>query len=232
MRHPAVLLVLFLLAGNNGDSASALAASSSGWTIAYSPGMPSEMPTKDGNYYFDFPKMDGVHYVYQRAPAVGVGQTVTMVFTIEGSGTFIPTEGTASARVRLFLQERGDTLTAAEPHKRWWSTAFAELKPGTFALTAVIAPELWSSVLGKNGGEIPGEFYNAISNLANIGFTFGGTFAGHGVYVIGGNARFVLKEFRVISPDADAAEREKLAEESRKHQRAFAQCSRNVATAS
>ena len=39
-----------------------------------------------------------------------IGQTITMEFTIEGSGQFVPTEGTTSARVRLFLQEQGDTL--------------------------------------------------------------------------------------------------------------------------
>jgi hypothetical protein len=37
----------------------------------------------------------------------------------------------------------------------------------------------------------------AIPNLENVGFTFGGTFAGHGVFVTGGSARFVLKKFSV-----------------------------------
>ena len=196
LRVLAMLLAL-LLAADNSDSAPAPAASSSGWTITYSPGMPSQMPKKDGIYYFDFPNANGVHYVYQKAPSISVGQTVTMVFTIEGSCNFIPTEGTASARVRLFMQEQGDTLTSAEQHKRWWSTAAVELKPGTFTLTAVVAPELWSSVLGKNGDEVPGEFKNAISNLAHIGFTFGGTFAGHGVYVTGESARFIPKQFSI-----------------------------------
>ena len=44
------------------------------------------------------------------------------------------------------------------------------------------------------------ELFNAaIAKIANVGFTFGGTFAGHGVFVTGGNARFVLKQFS-ISP--------------------------------
>ena len=193
----AMLFAPLLLAAYSSGSAPTPIAASNGWTIAYSPGMPSQMPKKDGHHYFDFPNVDGVHYVYKRTPSVNVGQTVTMVFTIEGSGNFVPTEGTASARVRLFMQEQGDSLTAAEQYKRWWSTNAVELKPGTFRLTVVVAPELWSSVLGKNGSEVPGEFENAISNLANLGFTFGGTFAGHGVYVAGGSARFILKEFKI-----------------------------------
>jgi hypothetical protein len=30
-----------------------------------------------------------------------------------------------------------------------------------------------------------------------MGFTFGGTFAGHGVYVAGGSVRFVLKSYTI-----------------------------------
>ena len=52
-------------------------------------------------------------------------------------------------------------------------------------------------MFGKSGAEVPKEFSAAIPNLENVGFTFGGTFAGHGVFVTGGNARFVLKEFSV-----------------------------------
>ena len=141
----AMLFAPLLLAAYSSGSAPAPIAASSDWTIAYSPGMPSQMTKKDGHHYFDFPNVDGVHYVYKRTPSVNVGQTVTMVFTIEGSGNFVPTEGTASARVRLFMQEQGDSLTAAEQYKRWWSTAAVELKPGTFTLTTVIAPEFWSS---------------------------------------------------------------------------------------
>jgi hypothetical protein len=49
---------------------------------------------------------------------------------LRGKGNFVPTEGTTTARVRLFLQQRGDTLTAQEP--RWWSLAYVELHEGEF----------------------------------------------------------------------------------------------------
>jgi hypothetical protein len=103
----------------------------------------------------------------------------------------------ATARVRLFLQQQGDTLTAREPNKRWWSTAYVELKEGDFTLNVPVSPDQWSSVFGRRGDEVPHEFNSAISQLANVGFTFGGTFAGHGVFVAGGNARFILKQYSV-----------------------------------
>jgi hypothetical protein len=134
-----------------------------------------------------------VHYVYKLAPAIKVGQTITMHFAITGNANFVPTEGTATARVRLFLQQRGDTLTAEE---LYWSLPYVELREGEFTLTVSLSPDQWTSVFGQKGAEVPNEFNAAIPNLGNVGFTFGGTFAGHGVLVTGGNARFVLKEFR------------------------------------
>jgi hypothetical protein len=55
-----------------------------------------------------------------------------MHFAITGNGTFVPTEGTATARVRLFLQQRDDRLTAQEPYKLWWSVIYVELHDGEF----------------------------------------------------------------------------------------------------
>jgi hypothetical protein len=173
------------------------APSVSHWKIAYSPNMPAWMSGTEGNWYFDFPNQNGVHYVYKAAPAVTVGQTITMHFAITGKGNFVPTEGTATARVRLFLQQRGDTLTAQEPYKRWWSVSYVELHEGEFTLTASLSPDQWTSVFGQRGAEVPNEFNVVISQLANVGFTFGGTFADHGVYVTGGNARFILKQYSV-----------------------------------
>jgi hypothetical protein len=60
------------------------------------------------------------------------------------------------------------------------------LHEGEFTLTAPLSPDQWTSVFGQGGNE----FNTAISQLANVGFTFGGTFAGHGVYVTGGERPF------------------------------------------
>ena len=69
------------------------------------------------------------------------------------------------------------------------------LREGEFTLTVSLSPDQWTSVFGQRGAEVPNEFNAAIPDLGNVGFTFGGTFAGHGVYVTGGNARFILKQY-------------------------------------
>jgi len=113
------------------------------------------MSGTEGDWYFDFPSQNGVHYVYKLAPAMKVGQTITMHFAITGNANFVPTERTATARVRLFLQRRGDTLTAQEPYKRWWSLPYVELREGEFTLGVPLAPDRWTSVFGQSGAEVP-----------------------------------------------------------------------------
>jgi len=193
----ALVIVVLLLTACNDESVLPWSHRTNDWKIAYSPNMPASMPGTEGDWYFEFPSQNGVHYVYKAAPTVRVGQTITMHFAISGKGNFVPTEGTTTARVRLFLQQRVDTLTAQEPYKRWWSVTYVELHEGEFTLTASLSPDQWTSVFGQRGTEVPSEFNTAIAQLANIGFTFGGTFAGHGVYVTGGGARFILKQYAV-----------------------------------
>jgi hypothetical protein len=173
------------------------------WSIAFSPAMPPALSGQPGAYFFDFPKStDGIHYVIQQAPALQLGQTITMVFSLQGTGTLLANEGRSPAKVRLFVQRQGDTSTAEEPYKRWWSLAHVVLvSPGTFKLSAKIEPSAWSSVFGAVGSAAPTEFADCISNLAHWGFTFGGDFAGHGVYARGGRIRFVLKEFRASASE-------------------------------
>ena len=194
MTRIAVVVPALLLTACS-DQVAVPVSRTNGWKIAHSPNMPASMSGSEGNWYFDFPTRNGVHYVYKPAPAVKVGQIIKMHFAITGNANFVPTEGTATARVRLFLQQQGDTLTAQEPYKRWWSVPYAELREGESTLTVAVSPDQWSSVFGQGGAEVPNEFNAAISKLANVGFTFGGTFAGHGIFVTGGSARFVLKEF-------------------------------------
>jgi hypothetical protein len=55
----------------------------------------------------------------------------------------------------------------------------------------VFAPELWTNVGGQTDAA---GLQAALADLENVGFTFGGKFAGHGVYAVG-SARFVLTEY-------------------------------------
>jgi hypothetical protein len=197
IRSVAVFFALLLAAFNDNHGGFRPVPLGRGWTIAYSPNMPPEMTAADGTYYLDFPPQDGVHYVYRAAPAVRHGQTITMMFAIVGDGKIVPTQGDPPARVRLFLEQAGDTLSAAEEFKRWWSVESVELRAGEFTLSVPLRPDHWSSVFGKTGDVAPAQFEAAISQLGNIGFTFGGMFAGHGAYVTGGSARFVLKQYEL-----------------------------------
>ncbi len=205
MQYLLFLVIGLALACYQNSSALAFVPTVAGpsWTIAYSPSMPPTLSERAESYFFDFPtSKDGIHYVIQRAPAVQLGQTITMVFSLEGIGKLLTNEGRSPAKVRLFMQRKGDTLTAKEPHKRWWSLARVELvSPKTFTLSAKIEPSEWSSVFGAVGNAVPAEFGDCVANLAHLGFTFGGDFAGHGVYT-NGAVRFVLKEYSVTSKTA------------------------------
>ena len=101
--------------------------------------------------------------------------------------------------VSLYLQQQGDTLSAADEFKRWWSrTRYHSICRAK--LPSSCLPENFTQVFGKEGQRLSQRFQAAMSNLANVGFTFGGTsFAGHGIYVKQGtgSVRFVLKEYSV-----------------------------------
>jgi|tagenome__1003787_1003787.scaffolds.fasta_scaffold20560529_2 hypothetical protein len=193
--------------------ASTLASAPSGWEIGpvingrqYSVGMPTS-PTPDGEgFWFDFPVFDratantmpareipSVHYV-TRPGKVMPGGTMRATFEIHGGpfwATEVPDE--TPAKVRLFFQRSGDDW-AGSPGRtefyRWWG-ALADLVPGRSTLEAQLVPEKWGSVMGKRGADNSAAFHEAIANIARIGLTFGGGYAGHGVYAVAA-ARFRL----------------------------------------
>ena len=106
-----------------------------------------------------------------------------------------PYEGSQAA-ARLYFQRRGDDLSAAKEFHRWWSIETFLLNSDTKAgLTVALDPSLWSSVFGKAGNssaEVITAFQAAASDVQNVGVTFGGCYAGHGVYVVDGPARFIM----------------------------------------
>jgi hypothetical protein len=176
-------------------------APTSGWSIRYSPSMPPSMSQDaDDTYYVDLPYQDGLHYVVQGAQGNLTGKRITIKFGLIGAGELLASDPgeTCPCSVSLYLQQQGDTLTAADEFKRWWSHKIP-LNPQGDALV-VVSPENFTQVLGKRGSDFPQQFQAAMSNLANVGFTFGGTrSAGHGIYVKQGtgSVRFVLKEYSV-----------------------------------
>src|SRR5262245_24315315 len=171
----------------------------SGWSIRYSPGMPPSMSQNaDGTYFVGLPYQDGLRYVVQGAQGDPTGKTITIKFELVGAGELLAVDPreTCPCSVSIFLQQQGDSLTGTDEFKRWWSHKIP-LDPQGEA-SVIVSPENWTQVFGKRGSDFPQQFQAAMSNLANVGFTFGGTyFAGHGIYVKQGtgSVRFVLKEY-------------------------------------
>jgi hypothetical protein len=94
------------------------------------------------------------------------------------------------------LQEKGDDLSGknGKQYFRWFSTSVAyQLAPGSTNLTASLTDlSQWTSVFGEKANESVAAtdgFKQAMANLGNVGFSFGGgCFYGHGVRVSGGKA--------------------------------------------
>ena len=180
------------------------------WQIRESAGMPTQPnPNAGGGWYFDFPAPPGsVHYV-TTAVDMAASQNMRAVIQVRTTGAPIfhyrlKPDNTCDvpAHARLYLQQSGDDMTVAKEFYRWWSNPTAyTLEAGSATLDVPFAPDRWTSVFGKrrtDSAQSEAGFKQAIANLANVGFTFGGgCFFGHGVNVSGGAARFVATEFSV-----------------------------------
>jgi hypothetical protein len=182
------------------------------WNILYSPSMPAHPNPVDGGWYFDFPACSGTNACsvnYVTVPVDLVASThVKAVFRIATTGApafhyRLEAGNTCDypAHVRYILQRRGDDLTAKSEFYRWFSSSGFKLEEGSAELIVPLEPNLWVSVLGKRGDANDNArtgFQQALQNLGNVGFVFGGgCFYGHGVNVIGGSARFLASEYSV-----------------------------------
>ena len=160
------------------------------WRIRYSPGMP---PRPNAPWHFDFPHADGIHYVTTRSDPIRGRSVMRMRFRIVGDATFKATQGDAPARVRLYMQRRGDNMQWDHASYRFWSRPL-DLAMGEYTLEEQLLPGRWTNVAGQHD---EAGFWATLAEIENVGFTFGGIFAGHGVFAQG-NARFQLLEFAVI----------------------------------
>jgi len=168
----------------------------------YSPGMPSQPTRVGGRWSFAFPAQDGVHYVTTPLSGSLVGRREVKVrFSIAGPGRLVPTQGDPPARIRLFLQRRGDDWSGAGAREfyRWWSVSNVVLAAGEHELSAPLVPDQWLSVFGKRGDHpaTAGQFVAAVADLESAGQTFGGMFAGHGVFAVEGPSRFTLESYEI-----------------------------------
>jgi|KBSMisStandDraft_5_1062788.scaffolds.fasta_scaffold69028_5 hypothetical protein len=160
MAKTHLILATLLLSACSSGGGSPPIVSAPGWTALYSVGIG---PCDDFNF-------GELHYCVKQQRAQ-VGQTISLTFTISGSGTLYPVESADSppATLRLFVASDPSGTT------RWWCpTSRTDLTPGTHTVSCVISSE-WTGV----GGGYPTP---PIGNINYIGYTMGGqSFAGHGV---------------------------------------------------
>lgn len=174
------------------------------WYIYYSSGMPPHPSLDaDGAWSFEFPSAgNGGHVNYVQTPFSTTSTPTEMVVTFKVEATtaqyvVIDPGDRAPATVRLFWEQHGDDLT--NPNGRWWAHAslynLGSQDGQTFTLTVPFTSDQWSNVDGQFDDQA---FSAALQNIGWVGMTFGGqSFAGHGVALSAGSAKYVLIDYRV-----------------------------------
>jgi len=104
---------------------------------------------------------------------------------------------TNPATFHLFLERAGDDLT--KEYYRWWADTtyvFGSADNQTITIVVPLTGDHWTDVFGRYD---EAEFATALRDLAYVGLTFGGhNFAGHGVQMTRGSARFILLDYHFV----------------------------------
>lgn len=204
MKYLFPILAAFALAGCGGGGSGPTAAPpppNTGWQFQYSPGMSQPILDGQGGVYFDFPAQDGVHYLVQgrTAPmsgAIRANIEVTMSPGAVLAGPPDPKNTCPPApHFGFYFQRVGDNVTDASKRQYRWFGPMTTIEPGTKSIVVTLTVDQWGDVFG---GHDPAGFTAALAQPQAVGFTFGhGCFAGHGLFVTGGSARFHIKSFTV-----------------------------------
>ena len=174
------------------------------WYILYSAGMPPH-PSADtaGAWSFEFPSSEtGGHVNYVETPfqATTTPQSVTITFRVESDAPqyrVLDSRDHPPATVRLFFEQQGDNLS--DPNGRWWADAsiynLGSQDGQTLTFTVPFTSDRWGNVIGQFDAQA---FSAALKNIGWVGMTFGGQFfAGHGVALTGGSAKYILIDYHV-----------------------------------
>ena len=190
------------------------------WRIQFSPGMPARPDPIVGcapdacGWAFAFPTgpdskgAASVHYIVTGAPGRLTGSKLILEYAVVETvkpPTYQYVLGDPKntcggpPHFSLYLQRRGDDLTAAKEFHRWFARA-GEIKAGRATATASLTGAGWIQVFGKKAEDFPSQFQAAVAELGGIGFVFGGgCFAGHGINLAplkDTGATFIVHKFR------------------------------------
>lgn len=142
-----------------------------------------------------------VNYVQTPFQTTETPQNVTITFKVESNAPqYVVVDPTdhPPATVRLFIEQQNDDLS--NPNGRWWADAsiynLGSQDNQTITFNVPLTSDQWTNV---DGQQDPQAFSAALENIGWVGMTFGGQFfAGHGVSLAGGSAKYILIDFRVI----------------------------------
>jgi len=174
------------------------------WYILYSAGMPPH-PASDseGAWSFEIPSSTGGGYVaYVQTPfnATTAPNSLTITFKVESDSPqyeVLDPNDHLPATVRLFFEQQDDELSNV--NGRWWAIGslynLGSQDGQTLTFTIPLTSDQWTNV---DGQQDPQAFSTALKNIGWVGMTFGGQyFAGHGVALNGGTAKYILIGYSV-----------------------------------
>lgn len=154
-------------------------------------------PSSEDGWSFQIPQSPNhVNYI-DTAHGIAGKSRITMTFEIvaDPSVKFLPkpeqyAQASTTAKIRLYFQKANDNW--AQLDGRWWSQSM-DLSIGTHTLSADLVSDQWTNINGQHDAAL---FSGALAASARLGFTFGGDFAGHGMFS-SGPAKFILRDFKV-----------------------------------
>lgn len=174
------------------------------WYIFYSAGMPAHpAPDPEGAWSFDFPSSEtGGHVNYVETPfnATTALHNVTVTFLVEDNAAqYVVTDTTdhLPATCRLLIEQQNDNLS--NPNGRWWAQAsmydLGSQDNQILTISVPLTSDQWTNVEGQYDAQA---FSQALENIGWVGVTFGGQyFAGHGVSVSSGSAKYILIDYSI-----------------------------------
>lgn len=215
----SIALLAFTLAGCGGSSqpppvvvvTTQPPPPAAGWTAQF-----SSMPVNvsGAGFWFDFPqdcpidptlgyKPCSANYVVKGwSGPIFEGRTFSMNYTIAASDGAVVFRYDTNPNntcgpgfpgtVRFYLVSASDSVNG-----RWFvkNEKATELAPGTFDVSMVLSTDNFTGVYPGTYGAT---WSSTLANVGGVGVVFGGgCFAGHGVNVSGGTARFTLNSFSV-----------------------------------
>lgn len=172
------------------------------WYILYSAGMPPHPSVHNGGWSFEFPSADGGHVNYVQTPfnATTTPHDVSMTLRVESDAPqykVVDPSDVPPATFRLFFEQKHDDLK--NPDGRWWAPVSKRdlglIDNNTLTIVVPLTYDQWTNVYGQQDAQA---FSSALENIGWVGVTFGGQdFAGHGVALSSGIAKYVLIDLSV-----------------------------------